>query len=391
MNSDFQQLWIRNLFSRRRKTLANILLIVLVMIPLVLCLVFVDSMIDGITEKYILLSGGQIQFTAEKAFVPDDLQMQRTLNAFCVMYSADSHASVMMKGVGEGFFDSNRLEQISLEDGWETGGNKVLISSSVASVLGVKTGDKVAVMLLTNPDDAVKGDFNPVFRPAMLSVGGIFTSGYRQLDDNIIFSDIDWLLTVCKGETVQIEVLTGTNDTAQNRDIAENLMRTNPMLLGYTIWNERNTEVFENFVNSKQMILIIMIVIGAIACVYCGTIASEVFSDNRVTICTMRLLGASESQVRRTVFLYAFIVIVAGVLAGTAVGLLIAFNLAPLLRVLSGSGFSGFAMYLLDFDIRFSIWSLLGMDLMISLAAGLALLLSMRGNRKTAPLELLQS
>lgn len=407
MNLEF--FWMGKLLSKRKKTIGNLLLITFVVTPLVLCVVFVDSMINGITEKYICLSGGQIQFTASSDFIPEDPRMSPVVSGYAVIYSSSSTADVMIKGVDENYFNAERLSQLGYELGAKARatdnaydspsipsipvltGNEVLMSASLARSMGLDIGDKFAMMVLSNPDKSLKSSYPAVFRPVLLQVAGLFSSGYSQLDDSLMFGSSSYFSGVFKNDEIQIEVLTGTNDIEANMDIAYQIIGENSLITSFSLWNERNESVYQNFANSKQMILVIILVIGLMACIYCGTIAQEVAADNREEICIIRMIGCSELQARRTVFLTALLIVTAGVAMGLIAGLILSLNLPPILKSLASSGFPGFALYLLDFEVQISGGKLLLLAALIIGISSMALAVSLRSNEKYSPLELLQS
>lgn len=395
MNLEF--FWMGKLLSKRKKTIGNLLLITFVVTPLVLCVVFVDSMIDGITEKYICLSGGQIQFTASSDFIPEDPRMSPVVSGYAVIYSSSSTADVMIKGVDEDYFNAQRLSQLGYNESGDSpsipmlSGNEVLVSAGLARSMKLDIGDKFAMMVLSNPDKSLKSSYPAVFRPILLQVAGLFSSGYSQLDDSLMFGAASYFSSVFKSDEIQIEMLTGTNDIEANMDIAHQMIDGNSRITSFSLWNERNESVYQNFANSKQMILVIILVIGLMACIYCGTIAQEVAADNREEICIIRMAGCSELQARRAVFLTALLIVSAGVAMGLLAGLILSLNLPPILKSLASSGFPGFALYLLDFEVRISGGKLLLMAALIIGISSIALAVSLRSNEKYSPLELLQS
>src|SRR5574344_457965 len=120
----FERYWSFKLLAKSRRTIGNVVLIMLVMIPLVISLVFVDSMIDGITTKYIRLAGGHIQFKADSDAVVDNPALSRTVSGFAELYTQKSNASALIKGVDASYFNDERLSQIQLTSSdWKLDGN----------------------------------------------------------------------------------------------------------------------------------------------------------------------------------------------------------------------------------------------------------------------------
>ncbi|NLY07803.1 MAG: ABC transporter permease [Spirochaetales bacterium] len=388
----FERYWSFKLLAKSRRTIGNVVLIMLVMIPLVISLVFVDSMIDGITTKYIRLAGGHIQFKADSDAVVDNPALSRTVSGFAELYTQKSNASALIKGVDASYFNDERLSQIQLTSSdWKLDGNFVIISENLRRKMNLEIGDKFALLMLSNPEQSQSASFSPVFRPLLVKLGGVYSSGYSQLDDTLVFASFDFLSEILKEEYITLEMLTDSNLPEENLKTATKVMSENEDLLSFKLWNEMNTQIYMNFVSSRQMIMIIIIVIAFIACFYAGTVVHEIVQDNFSEICTMRLLGARDIQIKRTVFLAVLAIIILGVVLGIGIGLLVSFNLSPLLKLLASSGFSGFSMYLLDFNMEIDVPVLLSMGLLVIVVSSISVLISLRNERKISPLLLLRN
>lgn len=388
---EFDFYWARKLLKNRRKNIGNLILIILVTIPLVCSLVFVDSMIEGITNKYICLSGGNIRFEALGDSEINSENLDRTVLGYAVVYSSDQNTNVMIKGVDESYFNSRRISQITiLDSAEETKPNSMMVSQNLAENLGLAVGDKFALMVLSNPNDSTS-TFSSVIRPVLVQVGSIYSSGYSQLDENLIFGSFDYIEGILNSSTIYYEMLTQVNDPQENLEIARSMMNGNSQLLNYSLWNQLNTSIYENFVNSRQMVLIIVFVIGFIACFYTGSIAHEMVQDNFHDICIMRLLGARERVVHRTLFISTLSISFIGLIVGVFLGLLVSFNLTPFFRFLASSGYSAFAMYLLDFPVEVNSGELVIMFLLLFFASALSIFFSLKNEKNLSPLQLLQS
>lgn len=405
----------KKILLHKRSFLINSLLIILVTVPLVCSLIFVDSMIEGITDKYICLSSGQIQLTGQLSNsnntnqnnntnntnnsnnlnltnYPSIISLDPVLSGYAVLYSETTTTDVMLKGVTSSYFNSKRLNQISITSGSnDLKGNEIMVSDSVAKRLNLKIGDKMALMVVTNPDSLAKGNFASVIRPVMVTLASTFNSGYSQLDDNMIFSSFDYARTIFKQNTINYEVLTTNNDATFNQNLAIDLINSFDCFDSFVLWSELNTSVFKNFVNSRQMVLIIFIVISIIACFYTGSIANELIQRNFSTLCTMKLLGSSDKAIKKTVFTAILFLTIISVIIGLILGILISYNLSPLLKSLANSSNSAFSMYLLDFVIVFEPLRVFGLCLLLIIVSSISVLLTLRNEKKLSPIMLLQS
>ncbi len=124
------------------------------MIPLVLSLTFIDGMMGGITDKYILLQDGQYPInSADRLLKPTpslkgidaDLCRGLVTIGYGIVYSRDRLRNPI-KGVDSSYFNERRLAQFSIQgELLKKNGNltAVMLSSSTAEKLGVGVGDRL--------------------------------------------------------------------------------------------------------------------------------------------------------------------------------------------------------------------------------------------------------
>ncbi|MBQ3831029.1 MAG: ABC transporter permease, partial [Spirochaetales bacterium] len=184
----FVLLWSRKRVLKRGRLTSCLILIALVMAPLVCALIFSDSMMEGITSKYIYLSDGHLQlnWNGEKElsdFKADEYSSMlyscdEVTSGYALMYSATGTSNVMVKGVGKSYFNDRRMDQVTftvsqLAEGSTSNLKGITISRATADELKVNIGDRVALMIV--PDDVDK-----VLRPVLCRIDSIFSSGYDQ-------------------------------------------------------------------------------------------------------------------------------------------------------------------------------------------------------------------
>ncbi|MBQ6124051.1 MAG: ABC transporter permease, partial [Spirochaetales bacterium] len=301
----FVLLWSRKRVLKRGRLTSCLILIALVMAPLVCALIFSDSMMEGITSKYIYLSDGHLQlnWNGEKElsdFKADEYSSMlyscdEVTSGYALMYSATGTSNVMVKGVGKSYFNDRRMDQVTfavsqLAEGSTSNLKGITISRATADELKVNIGDRVALMIV--PDDVDK-----VLRPVLCRIDSIFSSGYDQLDSLLCFVDIDYAKTLYGAkESTCLELLVTSEYMEKLDDVISAIGG------GYDIskWNEHNVSVYENFVTSRQMILIILMLVVVVAAFYTASVAQQMIQDDMQEIAITKLIGASDTLVRRS-------------------------------------------------------------------------------------------
>ena len=389
----FILVWSRKRVLKRGRLTSCLILIALVIAPLVCALIFSDSMMAGITSKYIYLSDGHLQINPDggKQLSEFDPQAYGSMlyscdevtGGYALMYSATGTTSIMVKGVGKDYFNERRMEQVTIEtaqtDSATTSNVKgIMISRATADELEVGIGDRVALMIV--PDDVDK-----VLRPVLCRVDGIFRSGYDQLDSLLSFVELDYAKTLYGAESSTcLELLVLPEYMEKLDDVVDAIGS------GYDIsrWDQHNVSVYENFVTSRQMILIILLLVVVVAAFYTASVAQQMIQDDMQDIAIAKLIGASDSVVRRSAFLSVYTVTFTGMLIGIVLGLAVGLNLGPILTWLSSMGLESLSFYLLDFDITVPWFRILLISACLLVVSCLSIRISLGKTRRITPIRL---
>ena len=383
--------------GKRRRLLGAALLITLVMIPLVLSLTFMDGMMGGITDKYILLQDGHIQMnSAERLFITNtsvegiDARIYSAdfvTIGYGIVYSRNATAEIRIKGVDPSYFNERRLAQFSIQgDLLEKDGNlpAVMLSSSTAERLGVGVGDRLALMIV--PDVSVA-----VVRPVLAQVTSIFNSGYHQLDASLVFMGIDDALKLFPAvKSARTEILVNREAAGEIDEVISSITRHLNKSYDFSTWDEFNQAVYQNFITSRQVILLVFLMIILVAGVYVSSIAGEIVQDNFQSIAVLKAMGTHTSMIRRAYFYTVTCITCIGMLCGVGLGLLLGTRLGDVLSLFAASGLPGLQYYLLDFPIVVSWSDLLLVACALLGISSITVLFTLRRIGKISPLELLQ-
>ncbi len=390
----FVKFWSAKRIFKKGRLLGCLILIALVMAPLVCALIFSESMIAGITNKYIYLSDGhiQIQGVSNDGLVWDDsmvLHADSVVSGYALVYSSSSTSSLLVKGVSEDYFNESRLSQVSFETMELEPSNLkgMALSRATASKLGVSIGDRVALMIV--PDEASRSP-----RPVLVRVESIFHSGYDQLDSMISFVDKAYAQTLFTStSSSSIEVIVEDDYIERLDDVIASLLAENEglSLREVTTWDEHNVSVYNNFVTSKQMILIILLIVIVVAAFYTSSVAQQMIQDDMKPISIAKLIGMSDSQVRLSAFISVSSVTIAGIVLGIGLGIGIGYGLGPVLSALSNKGLQSLSFYLLDFVVDIPWRSVLLISVCLMVLSAASVWIALGKTRRITPMRLFTS
>ncbi len=392
----FRRLGIDRASRLRRRISRKGFLLILVMLLLVVAQLFVSSMVQGIIDKYALLSNGHIQlFTFS---IPgDDLiaaiggdesvsEVHRIIQGNALAYSATGTQMIRLKGVSSDYFTPERMSQLHIlsDSSRTTERQGMLISSAMAEALHVSIGDSLALMVV--PDTATTA-----VRPVLMSVSGIFDSGYRELDQQLCFIDQEYAGKLFNAASSQyLEILA---DRLPSDDLPSVVGRLEALLQQphvFRTWYEAQPTLSANLQVSQQMILGVFVVVAMLAGFFVASIAQEFMQDDKQSIATMKLLGATNGTIRR---IYSSIVLsltCASLGIGFFLGLLLGVNMGPLLSLLADRRLPVLSWYLLDFAVIIPWKELLVVIAVLIMISALSVQFSLRRISKISPMELLR-
>lgn len=392
----FRRLGIDHASRIRRRILGKGVLLTLVMLLLVVAQLFVSSMVKGIIDKYALLSNGHVQlFTF--SLPSDDLlqaiegdagvaEVHRVVQGNALAYSSTGTQMIRLKGVSSDYFTHERLSQLHvLSDGTQKGSRQgMLVSSAMAEMLQVSLGDPLALMVV--PDTATT-----VVRPILVTVAGIFDSGYRELDQQLCFIDQEYALNLFGAASSQyVEILVNqlhADDLTGVEDRLDELVKQ-PHI--FRTWYEAQPTLYANLQVSQQMILGVFIVVSMLAGFFVASIAQEFMQDDKQSIATMKLLGAMDGTIRRIYFAIVLCLTCASMCLGLSLGLLVGVNMGPLLSLLADRRLPVLSWYLLDFTVIIPWKELLIIIAALILVSMCSVQFSLRRINKISPMELLR-
>ena len=378
MNS-FVRLWSKKRILRKGRLTGCMVLIALVMAPVVAALIFSQSMVDSMIEKFVRISDGHIQISGSSfENIPEEyvLSVNKTVKGYALMYSATETASLQLKGVTQ--INSDYLKLETIKDEQKKNLNSVCISSATAEQLGVGLGDKVAMMVVPDTEHGV-------LRPVMLQVTSIYSTGYNQIDKNLAFIDYSYAIKLFDSSESRITEIILKSEFQNKLHAIKQIIVTDGNI---TDWQQNNISIYNNYIVSMQSILLVLIIIVVVAAFFTASVANQIVEDDSREIALAKLLGSTDSNVRKSAFLSIFAVTLSGMAIGLCLGILIGMNLSPIMVFLSEKNILTLDYYLVDFKATIP-WSQIGLIILIMASvSAISVMISLKHTRKITPMRL---
>lgn len=369
------------LFSSQRKKLkSSYILITLVVILLVISQIFVDSMTEGITKRYALLGLGNIQTSVLDDVSSYDFieEANDVATGSALAYGLnDISQIVMLKGVDDTYFEKQRSSVISIDSSDEVSTlSNIFISKTLSNQLNIKLGEKMAI---------VADNGNKRLFPKLCFVKGIYDSGYKELDQYMIFCDKALISKIYQNNIIQHKEII----LRDRVDLDESMQILQDDGIEAIPWYALEGDLYRNLITSTQTLMMVFLAIALLSGFFISSVASDLIGSSHKSIAINKLLGLSSKKIRWVYFWAIEIVTILSILSGIILGILLSYILPSFLQFLSQQSIPSLSWYLLKFDIIIPYKKLLLITFSLLIVSFLSVYLSLRRANKIEPLYLM--
>ena len=212
------------------------------------------------------------------------------------------------------------------------GSRRIVLGRFLARNLGVEAGQAVNLWL-----PQLGRESQPTVVPAAFTVAGIFEAGVADHDATLALTSL-----------ADASALAGLNGRAQALGVrlldplgAPRLSDEIAVALGadytYSSWTERHQSLFRAMRIEKTMMTIILLFIVGVAAFNIVTSLMMVVNEKEKDIAILRTCGLEPARVVRVFFIQGAVIGCIGTLAGTVLGLALAFNVHTIVPWLEGT------------------------------------------------------
>ncbi len=354
---------------RRKQIIRGILGVTFSLVPFFVAMVLVDGMIQGISGRFIEIHTYHYQ-VGSLSSDPDkqdrllqELQDSDGIRVATYIKEANGiimeesrRTGVLLRGLPDGYdkIDKGFAETLIIDQGaWDISTEEsAVIASSLAEDLGVTVGD--TINLLT-PLIAPNG--KTFLKKSSFTITATFSTGYHSLGTHTIYiqdTKIEKLFPSLE-PTIGIKIdeygtLSGTMHTA-------NMYSTIGSQGRIVEWIELENDLYRNFLNSRQFIQIVMVLIFLIASINISTTILFIGLDSTDDVALMRVHGVTRTSIANTFLLVGGLIGFVGAILGVTLGLILGANIGLVIRmiqgllVILGLGSDSFNFYLTDIPV----------------------------------------
>jgi lipoprotein-releasing system permease protein len=316
--------------------------IALSLIPIVVTLIVADGMIRGITDRYLELGTGHLQIynygdlanPEEPADAIKNLPGVRGVWAekygLGILVGNNGSRGATIRAVEKSFWEdegSKKFLKTISGEGRLTNDWEVLLGEDLAKSIGAEAGSTVRIMTFRTTDDG-----RSIPRVMVFSVGGIISSGYRELDSLWCVMSLEAGKNVLSENSTSYLIVKIDDPYNSVGSIASRLDDILEGTYGIYTWKTLQRSQYSSYESTRQLLLFIMALIVLIAAVNVSSATSMLAIERQRDIAVLKTWGASPAFTS-SVFLWgAFLTGLVGSVLGISAGLLIGSSVNYLIR-----------------------------------------------------------
>ncbi len=312
--------------------------IALSLIPLIVVLEVTDGMISGITRRYIEVGSYHFQARTTREGEIDYNQLIKNLeetdsveNAFiyiqetCLVYTIDGRLGVSIRGLPENIYEKDKMleEYLTFTDGeFILDSESILLSSTIAKKINAKVGEEVKILTAYSPPG------RPIIlRPSRFILKGIFTTGYRELDEVSAYIEYERASSIFRDMNppiIGIKVKDPYKDIDEKTEIIRSKLPPNFFI---NSWYRINFTLYKSLETTKKLLLFIMILILCVASLNISSAMIMMVLSRKREIAILKSIGFSQNNIAVTFLLTGFGIGIAGSFIGMFIGIFISMHI----------------------------------------------------------------
>ena len=371
MRSDGEGLYLKRKEGRGMgvkwtlNSLVPALLIVLITALLVFAMVFISSMTTAIDRMIVMLGSGNIVLYDDYDISGWDGADKYHVNTSSgVVFSDDGKSLVNIKGIEDGYFYGERGETLKLNTIESTARNPIIVSKTLAERMKLDFGDTMTLMVYEEEKNRA--------RPVLVTVTGIFDSGYAQLDRYLCYVDYSLL-----GGDGEWEVVLQDNNETDKR--AQELWEKS---IWCETYKDKYSSLYLNVQQSVTILYVILVSVALLAAFFSTDIVHVYLSRDWRDIAALSILGMAKERIRRIYLILSLRSVMAASLLGTIIGLVLG-SLSPLLiKAVAISNPWLVEYYISSFSVKVPWSAIILMILAMALLSLLTLFISIRKEKE---------
>ena len=271
-------------------------------------------------------------FTAKLIKDFKDISLSKSYSGEGIVINNDNAKGVILKGVNK---NEKRIidflsKNISSGDIKKFNKNQVFIGSELAFNLDLKEGDKITLM----SSAFVATPLGSLPKQESFKIAGTFNTGFLEFDQNIIFLNIQDVLSLFNKEDKDQNIEIYLKNPLKANLYKKKIEKINQNYFIYT-WSDLNKSFFSALKVERNVMFIILTLIVIVAAFNIISGLTILIKNKTKEIAILKTLGLSNQSIKKAFFLTGFTIGFFASISGIVLGVIFSLNVEKLRVLLS--------------------------------------------------------
>ena len=275
-----------------------------------------------------------------------EVSLNKSYTGEGIIISKNKTKGVFFKGVNKKEKNTTEFFKKYLSTGnlGNFGSNSIFIGTELAFNLNLKVGDSISLM----SSAFISTPLGSLPKQETFKVVGIFNTGFLEYDENIIFLNIDDVLSIFNKKKKDQNIEIYLNDPLKANSLKNKIQKINQNFFVYT-WSDVNKTLFSALKVERNVMFIILTLIVIVAAFNIISGLTILIKNKTKEIAILKTLGFSNKSIKKTFFLTGLTIGFFATVSGVILGVIFSINIEKLRIFLS----SVFNLEIFPSDIYF--------------------------------------
>ena len=256
-----------------------------------------------------------------------DISLSRSFLGEGIIISNNNAKGVILKGVNKNEknivkFFKKFVSKGNLNNFNE---NSIFIGSELAFNLNLKEGDSLSIM----SSAFIATPLGSLPKQEVFNVAGIFSTGFLEFDQNIIFLNIEDVLSIFNKEKKDQNIEIFLEDPLKANSYKSKIQKINENYFIYT-WSDINKTLFSALKVERNVMFIILSLIVVVAAFNIISGLTILIKNKTKEIAILKTLGLNNKSIKKTFFLTGLTISFLATISGIILGILFSLNIEKL-------------------------------------------------------------
>ena len=275
-----------------------------------------------IDDQYILkLKNDFKEINLSKSFTGEGIVLSNEIAKGVILKGVDKNEK-KIEDFFEKFITKGKLNNFD--------SNSVFIGTELAFDLNLKEGDMLSLMT----SSFIMTPLGSLPKQENFKIAGIFNTGFLEFDQNVIFLNIEDVLSIFDKESKDQDIEIYLRNPLKANFYKDKIQKINKNYFIYT-WSDLNKSLFSALKVERNVMFIILSLIVIVAAFNIISGLTILIKNKTKEIAILKTLGLSNRSIKKSFFLTGFTIGFCATVSGIILGIFLSINLEKIRAFLS--------------------------------------------------------